>query len=121
MGALIRPSRRGRPSAQMARGAGPVYSAVGRISRLWRALFENVRRPSGNARDDKQRREHRGRNAQEMIGGRAVEIEVGKHVLLPAHHGFDPLGNWVKAMIAAAAANFSAHGLMISQRGSAFL
>src|ERR1700722_12439670 len=55
------------------------------------ALFDDVRGPAGDARDDKDRREHRRGNAAETIGGGAVEIEVWEHFLFAPHHGLDSL------------------------------
>ena len=42
------------------------------------ALLKNMRRPSGQTRDDKKRRKKRRRHAHKMISGGAVKIKIGK-------------------------------------------
>src|SRR5713226_7101280 len=69
---------------------------VGTNEAVVRALLDDMRGPTGDARDDKERSKHRGRNPAEVIGAGAVEIEIGKEFLLPPHDLLDALGNRVK-------------------------
>ena len=59
-------------------------------------LLKNVRGPTGDARKDEDRREHRRRDAEEMVGGGAEEIEIGKEILLTFHYGLDALRDGVE-------------------------
>src|SRR5260221_14218942 len=46
------------------------------------ALLDHVRAPARSARDDKERREHCRRHAEQVIRDRAEPIEIRKHLLL---------------------------------------
>src|SRR5688572_5196116 len=58
-----------------------------------RALFQDVRRPPGRTRDDKNRREEWCRDAAKAIGHGAEEIEIGENLFLAPHHPFNAFGN----------------------------
>ena len=59
---------------------GPVYSLCGRMRRLSAKLFQHVSRPTGRSRDGKDRREQVGRNAERVINGGGIEIDVGVEI-----------------------------------------
>ena len=52
-----------------------------------------MRRPAAGARNDEQRREHRGRHTHAVVGHRRIPIEIGEHFFLAHHHRFDALGD----------------------------
>ena len=56
-------------------------------------LFEYVRGPTGDARENEQRRVERSRNVEESVKDGAVEIEIWKDSLLALHDSFDPFGD----------------------------
>src|SRR3989304_7979957 len=64
------------------------------------ALFDDVRGPAGDTRDHEKRREHRRRDAAEMVSAGAVKIEIRKQIFLAAHDLLDTLGDRVEAQVA---------------------
>src|SRR6185312_16007038 len=54
-----------------------------------RQLLHDMRRPAGNARHHKKRREHVDVEAHHVIGGAGRKIEVGMNFLLLEHDGFE--------------------------------
>src|SRR5690242_18851351 len=62
-------------------------------------LFHDVRRPTGRARDDEQRREHIGGNAAKMKRGRAVEIQIRKEFLLAPDDRLDVFEDGHQALV----------------------
>src|SRR5713226_7748583 len=81
-------------------------SGVGTNEAVVRALLDDMRGPTGDARDDKERGEHRRGDAAEVIGAGAVEIEIGKEFLFSPHDLLDALGNRVKSLIAPSRSEF---------------
>ena len=75
------------------------------------ALFDDVRRPSGSPGDDEQRGEHPHRNSHEVVGDRAVPIEVGKHFLFAPEGRFDAVGDREQRQVARFAAQGAGHFL----------
>src|SRR3989338_2919070 len=63
------------------------------------ALLNDMRRPPGDARNNKERGKHRRRNAAEVVGRRAVKIQIGKELFLPPHHLLDALRDRVEPFV----------------------
>ena len=59
-----------------------------------------MRGPTGRARDDEQRREHRRRHAHHVIGACAEPVEIGEHFFLAPHHRFNTIGDVEKFHVA---------------------
>src|SRR3984893_12853669 len=57
------------------------------------ALLDDMRRPSGRARDHEQRREHLRRHAHHVVAHRRIPIQVGEHALGIPHDLLDALGD----------------------------
>ena len=72
-------------------GAGVVRRRANQL--VVDALFDDMRAPTGGARDHEQRREHRGGNAEHVVRDRAEPIEVGEHLLGVGHRRLDPVGD----------------------------
>src|SRR5215510_4786638 len=70
------------------------------------ALFDDVRGPARDASDDKEWREHRGRNTTQVVCAGAVKIEVRKEFFLAAHDLLDALGYRVEPFVAACFGEF---------------
>ena len=68
-----------------------MYSARGRISRLFAYCSSDVRRPTGNTADGENWREQVDRNAERVVRGRRVEIDVRVQLLLALDESLDPL------------------------------
>jgi len=55
------------------------------------SLFDHVGGPSRGARDHEERREHRHRHPEQVVGDGAEPVEVGEHLLGFGHDALDPL------------------------------
>src|SRR6476661_7143476 len=73
-------------------GGGPDQAVVG-------TLLKYVSRPTRGARQDENRREQRRRYSQQMKRGGAIEIQVGKQLLLLPHDLLDALGDRIEPYI----------------------
>src|SRR6267143_4298442 len=71
---------------------GPYQAIIG-------TLLDDVRRPTGDARDDEERRKHSRRDAAKVIGGGAVKIQIREHLFFTAHDLLEALGDRKKASI----------------------
>src|SRR5215510_11233826 len=70
------------------------------------ALFDDVRGPARDAGDDKEWREHRGRNTTQVVCAGAVKIEIKEELFLAAHDLLDWLGHRVESFIPACFGEF---------------
>jgi hypothetical protein len=57
------------------------------------SAVDDVRRPAGGAADHKDGGEHGGGDAQHVIAGRAVPIQIWEHLLFAPHHLLDTRGD----------------------------
>ena len=72
-------------------------------------LLEHVRRPAGNAAHGEDRREEIDRNAERVIGGRRVEVDVRVELLLALHQRFDALRHLEPVRLARPLAELARH------------
>ena len=86
-----------------------MYSARGRIRRLFGVLLEHVRGPARDAADGEDRREEIDRDAERVIGGRRVEIDVRIQLLLGLDQRLDPLRHLEPLRLAGALPEIARH------------
>ncbi len=70
------------------------------------ALFYDMRRPTRNTRNHKERREHRSGDAAKVISCSAVEIEIGEQLFLAPHHLLNSFGNGEEPLVARSPGQF---------------
>ncbi|MNI59433.1 hypothetical protein D3C73_1145960 [compost metagenome] len=70
-----------------------------------------MRRPAGDAGDDKQRGEHFGRDAHHVVGNRREPVEVREHLFGIPHYLFQTVGDVVHFQRAAFLGKLLRHAL----------
>src|SRR5699024_567883 len=64
-----------------------------------RTLFENMRTPAGQARNDKNWRKQGSWNAQEMVCSRVVEVGIREQFFLVPHDLFQTFGDRIQVLL----------------------